>query len=75
MINKYKGCLLGLAIGDALGASVEFTSLAEIKNKYGKDGIQDFDKWGGFEAGSYTDDTQMAMATVSGCIKAITLLL
>jgi len=69
-LNKYKGCLLGLAVGDALGAAVEFMSVTEIKNKYGEDGIQDLDEWRGFEAGSYTDDTQMAMATAIGCIEA-----
>jgi len=69
-MRKYKGCLLGLAAGDALGAAVEFMSLAEIRKKYGGDGIQDFDSWNGFEAGSYTDDTQMALATAMGCIKA-----
>ncbi|MFQ5722506.1 MAG: ADP-ribosylglycohydrolase family protein [Candidatus Aminicenantales bacterium] len=61
---------MGLAAGDALGAAVEFMSLADIKNKYGGDGIQDFDAWNGFEVGSYTDDTQMALATAMGCIKA-----
>jgi len=25
MLNKYKGCLLGLTVGDALGAPVDFT--------------------------------------------------
>ena len=70
MMRKYKGCLLGLAVGDALGAAVEFMSIAEIKNKYGEEGVQDFDSWNGFEAGSYTDDTQMALATAVGCIKA-----
>jgi len=61
---------LGLAVGDALGAAVEFMSHTEIKNKYGENGIQDFDVWGGLEAGSYTDDTQMALATAKGCIEA-----
>lgn len=69
MLNKYKGCLLGLAVGDALGAAVEFMSYAEIKRKYVEDGIQDFDGWGGFEAGSYTDYTQMALATAIRCIE------
>ena len=69
-MNKYKGCLLGLAVGDALGAAVEFMSYTEINNKYGEDGIQDFDGWSGFEPGSYTDDTQMALATAIGCIDA-----
>lgn len=69
MLHKYLGCFLGLAVGDALGAAVEFMSWASIKNKYGNLGIQDLDTWGGFEAGSYTDDTQMTLATAHGCIK------
>jgi len=70
LISKYQGCLLGLAIGDALGAPVEFLSLPEIKKRYGKDGITDFYAWGGFKPGSYTDDTQMSLATAVGCIRA-----
>lgn len=68
MINKYKGCLLGLAAGDALGAPVEFRSLQKIREKYGKKGIADFENWKGFKAGSYSDDTQMSLATAVGCI-------
>ena len=68
MKDKYTGCLLGLAVGDALGAAVEFMSLEQIKDTYGDSGIQDFDKWGDFDAGSYTDDTQMAIATALGLI-------
>jgi ADP-ribosylglycohydrolase len=70
LIRKYQGCLLGLAIGDALGAPVEFLSLPEIKKRYGMDGITDFHAWGGFKPGSYTDDTQMSLATAVGCIRA-----
>ena len=70
MISKYQGCLLGLAIGDALGAPVEFLRLPEIKERYGKDGITDFHEWRGFKPGSYTDDTQMSLATAIGCIRA-----
>jgi len=70
MKEKYFGCLLGLGVGDALGAAVEFISLEEIKKKYGASGIEDFDSWGGFEAGSYTDDTQMTLATTRGLIKS-----
>jgi ADP-ribosylglycohydrolase len=70
LIRKYQGCLLGLAIGDALGAPVEFLRLEEIKKRYGKDGITDFHAWGGFKPGSYTDDTQMSLATAVGCIRA-----
>ena len=70
MIYKYRGCLLGLAIGDALGAPVEFLRLEEIKEKYGRDGITDFHEWRGFKPGLYTDDTQMSLATADGCIRA-----
>lgn len=70
--NRYKGCLFGLAVGDALGAPVEFMSLQEIKRTYGPDGIKKFEPWNGFSAGSYTDDTQLSLATAIGCIRAWT---
>ena len=47
--NRCLGCLLGLAVGDALGAPGEFLSLSEIKRRFGNDGITDFyeetDQW------------------------------
>jgi ADP-ribosylglycohydrolase len=70
MMSHFEGCLLGLAIGDALGAPVEFLQLDGIKAKYGEAGIQDLDEWRGFPAGAYTDDTQMALATAMGCERA-----
>ncbi|MEE8430027.1 MAG: ADP-ribosylglycohydrolase family protein [Candidatus Desulfatibia sp.] len=76
MLDKYTGCLLGVAIGDALGAPVEGMTLEEIKRKYGADGITDFDSYRGpeagfyFEAGFYTDDTQMTVATARGILDA-----
>ena len=69
-LDNYAGCILGGAIGDALGAPVEFMSLAEIKNKYGKNGIQDLElnEYGQAE---FTDDTQMTMFTAEGLIKSV----
>ncbi len=69
--SRYRGCLYGLAVGDALGAPVEFLSLEDIQRRYGKRGIRDFDSWGRFPAGGYTDDTQMSLATALGCIRAL----
>ena len=69
-LSKAKGCILGVAIGDALGAPVEFDSIESIKSKYGKGGVTNLARWGGFPAGSYTDDTQMSMATARGIIQA-----
>ncbi len=34
MRSKFLGCLLGGAVGDALGAPVEFMSLAEIRRRF-----------------------------------------
>ena len=55
----YRGCMLGLAIGDALGMATEFLSLEEIRAKWGPQGIQDFPG----EIGVFTDDTEMTIAT------------
>jgi ADP-ribosylglycohydrolase len=70
MLNRFKGCLLGLAVGDALGAPVEFLSIHKIKEKYGGKGIVDYDVWGGFKPGSYSDETQLSLATAKACINA-----
>ena len=33
--SRFRGCLLGGAVGDALGAPVEFMDLAEIRARFG----------------------------------------
>jgi ADP-ribosylglycohydrolase len=71
-LEQIRGCLLGLAIGDALGAPVEFMSLSAIKQRYGAGGITDLETWSGFPAGSYTDDTQMTISTIEGMLAADT---
>ncbi len=67
--DMYRGCLLGGATGDALGAPVEFMSRSQIVQKFGKDGIQEyvpaFDK-----LGAITDDTQMTLFTAEGLMRA-----
>ena len=37
--SRFRGCLLGGAVGDALGAPVEFMRLDEIRHLYGPGGI------------------------------------
>jgi ADP-ribosylglycohydrolase len=68
-IDRYMGCMLGGAIGDALGAPVEFASLADIRRRYGSEGIQDFDQAYG-RVGAITDDTQMTLFTAEGMLRA-----
>jgi len=61
------GCLLAGAVGDALGAPVEFLSLHQILSKYGAEGIADYTPAYG-RKGAITDDTQMTLFTAEGLI-------
>src|SRR5438045_9109455 len=62
---RFHGCLLGGAVGDALGAPVEFLDLEEIEKAYGQQGIRDYAPAFG-KLGSITDDTQMTLFTGEG---------
>ena len=66
---RIRGSLLGGAVGDALGAPIEFDSLSEIVGKFGPQGIRDFAPAYGM-VGAITDDTQMALFTAEGVIRA-----
>ncbi len=66
---RMRGCLLGGAVGDALGAPVEFMSTAQIFAAFGAPGIQDFVPAYG-RVGAITDDTQMTLFTAEGLIRA-----
>jgi ADP-ribosyl-[dinitrogen reductase] hydrolase len=61
--DRYAGCLLGLACGDALGGPVEFESRAEIERRYPR-GLREFvgGGWLHLAPGEITDDTQMTLA-------------
>jgi len=64
-LNKAKGVIFGLAIGDALGARTEFMKLGQISAKYGKDGIKDLPA-----PAFFTDDTQMSVAIAEALVRA-----
>ncbi|WP_067176787.1 ADP-ribosylglycohydrolase family protein [Microtetraspora niveoalba] len=68
--DRVRGSLLGGAIGDALGAPVEFDSISTIRAVHGAAGVTDLvhDRHGGL--GLVTDDTQMTLFTVEGLIRA-----
>ncbi|AKE94629.1 ADP-ribosylglycohydrolase family protein [Cronobacter sakazakii] len=66
---RFRGCLLGGAVGDALGGPVEFLRLAEITARFGAQGVTDYEyAWGGI--GKITDDTQMTLFTAEGLLRA-----
>jgi ADP-ribosylglycohydrolase len=68
-LERIKGCLLGGAVGDALGAPVEFLEWPVIEAKYGRHGIVDFAPAYGV-TGAITDDTQMMLFTAEGLLRA-----
>jgi ADP-ribosylglycohydrolase len=59
--SKILGCIFGGAIGDALGAPVEFLSYRQIMDKHGTLGVTSFVESNG--VGRFTDDTQMTLFT------------
>jgi len=58
--EQFAGCMLGLACGDALGATVEFLSRDEIRTRYGQLREIIGGGWLRLAPGEVTDDTQMA---------------
>lgn len=69
-IDKYRGCLIGGAVGDALGYRVEFLDEASIFSRYGENGITEYDCVNG--VAEISDDTQMTLFTATGLLFATT---
>ncbi|ALC89448.1 ADP-ribosyl-(dinitrogen reductase) hydrolase [Bacillus sp. FJAT-18017] len=68
MLDKLKGALYGLAIGDALGGTTEFLTKEEISNRYGTlIHIAGGGVWK-LEKGETTDDTAMTLAVARGIL-------
>jgi ADP-ribosyl-[dinitrogen reductase] hydrolase len=68
-VDRVRGCMLGMAVGDALGGPLEGLSAQQIRTHYGRvrnyvDGVQAWKRkphrWR--MRGLYTDDTQQALA-------------
>ncbi len=68
-IGNYTGCIIGGAIGDAMGAPTEFYSLREILKRWGDEGVNSYvERPDG--KGEITDDTQMLLFTAEGLLRA-----
>lgn len=67
-IDKYRGCLVGGACGDALGYPVEFMHESSIFSRYGKEGIRQYRLLQ--NRAVVSDDTQMTLFTAEGLLKA-----
>jgi len=59
--DRALGAYLGLAVGDALGATVEFLTKGEIAAKYGTHCRMIGGGWLRLKPGQITDDTQMSL--------------
>jgi len=68
LLNRIRGGLFGVAIGDALGGTTEFLTRSEIKYLYG----QHTEIIGGgvwnLEPGEVTDDTMMTLCVAEGIL-------
>lgn len=62
VLDRAQAAFLGLAIGDALGATVEFMTKAEIARTYGIHRSISGGGWLRLKPGQVTDDTEMALA-------------
>jgi len=64
--DKFRGCLIGGAAGDALGYAVEFMRIDQIRRKYGDNGIISYKLKDG--VAEISDDTQMTLFTANGLL-------
>ncbi len=62
LLARVEGSYLGLAIGDALGATVEFMTPGEIQHQYGEHREILGGGWLRLKRGQVTDDTTIALA-------------
>lgn len=68
--TTYRGCLLGMAVGDAMGYTVDSRSWPEIQEDYGPNGLLGYDLVNGYaEISSYT---QLAAFTCNGLLFGLT---
>lgn len=65
-LSKFKGCLIGGAVGDALGYAVEFLPASTIFQKYVENGITNYELHNG--VAEISDDTQMTLFTATGLL-------
>jgi len=63
--DRYRGALLGLAVGDALGTTVEFASPGSFEPATDMVGGGPF----GLPAGAWTDDTSMALCLAESLVE------
>lgn len=70
VLSRARAAFIGSAIGDALGAPVEFMTRGEIKDKYGVLREMVGGGWLRLKPGQVTDDTEMSLCIARGIADA-----
>jgi len=70
LLDRALGAYLGFAVGDALGATVEFMTPSEIAHEYGVHARMIGGGWLKLKPGQVTDDTEMALAAGRAIVRA-----
>lgn len=68
--SRARAAFVGMAIGDALGATLEFMTASEIKAKYGLFKDITGGGWLRLKPGQITDDTEMALCIARAIVEA-----
>ena len=68
--DRFRGCLIGGAAGDALGYAVEFMRERDIFRTFGEKGITEYELSKG--KALFSDDTQMTLFTATGLLLGTT---
>ncbi len=68
--SAYRGCLLGMAVGDAMGYTVDSRTWREIQEDYGPNGLLGYDLVNGYA--DVTSYTQLAAFTCNGLLLGLT---
>ncbi|MDO4502221.1 MAG: ADP-ribosylglycohydrolase family protein [Coriobacteriia bacterium] len=66
LLDKFTGCIIGGAAGDALGYAVEFISMDRIRTVFGSHGIRAYVPDPARGVAVFSDDTQMTLFTAAG---------
>ena len=67
-LDQIRGCMVGGAVGDALGYAIEFWGEDQIFSQYGEKGITEYTLDGKTGKALISDDTQMTLFTANGLL-------
>ncbi len=70
-LDRIRGALYGVAVGDALGGPLEFMSDRQICDAYGRVTDMIGGGWLNLKPGEVTDDTQMTLCVARGILDAL----